>query len=109
MTDIIDIPTLPDDVELEDIKSAIARMGTLSNQVLQHLTALKGAADLPDMVFNRSEDFTSFRYSEMEADEIFNEKLGGWCKQGIDDEAIENRSSKINNWIDTQQIQPQII
>nr|KMM64352.1 hypothetical protein CPAG_00704 [Coccidioides posadasii RMSCC 3488] len=137
MTDITDIPTLPDDVELEDIKicngkdehliksGEVIELTTLDPEkrplpnwdllemqwVLQRMTALRGAADLPDTVLDESDDLASFGYSEMEADKIFDEGLGGWCKQGVDEEAIEEDcwSGRVNNWIDTQQIQPQII
>jgi hypothetical protein len=138
MTDIMDIPALPDDVELEDIaicnaqdrhfiKSGEVIELTTSDPetlplpnwdlleiqwVLQRLTALRGAADVPDTVLDdESEDPASFGYSEMEEGETF-DGVDEWRKQGADVKAIgEDWGGRINlnNWIDTQQIQPRII
>lgn len=135
MTNIMNMPTLPDDVELEDIKICNGKDGHLIKSgevielttsdpekkplpnwdllemqwVLQRLTALRGAADIPDTVLDESENLASAGYSEMEEDKIFDEELGGWRKQSINEEAIEDLPGRINNWIDTQRIQPQVV
>lgn len=122
MTNLMDIPTFPDDVELEDIKICNAKDGHIIKSgevielttsdpeqhplpnwdllelqwIMQRLTALKGAADIPDSVLTESED----------SGEIFDEELGEWRERNIDEEAIEKaQSSRIDNWIGTQQIQ----
>ncbi|KAK2802267.1 hypothetical protein FQN50_007448 [Emmonsiellopsis sp. PD_5] len=127
LVDITDIPTLADDVELESTKISSSEDGHIINSgevielttsdpvnlplpswdllelqwILQRLTALKGAADIPDVTRNESdeEDLGGLGYDE----EIFDEESGEWRNQG-DDVEEENLHEQINDWIRPQAV-----
>ncbi|KAK2783721.1 hypothetical protein FQN53_008987 [Emmonsiellopsis sp. PD_33] len=127
VVDITDIPTLADDVELASTKISSSEDGHIINSgevielttsnpetlplpswdllelqwILQRLTALKGAADIPDVTRNESdeEDLGGLGYDE----EIFDEGSGEWRNQGAD-VGEENLHERINDWIHPQAV-----
>ncbi|KLJ06167.1 hypothetical protein EMPG_10407 [Blastomyces silverae] len=114
MVKITDLPEFPNDVKLEDINMYSSKDGHLIQSgevielttsdpekyplpnwdlleiqwILQRLTALRGAPDIPDTILSESEDPSGYGYSEEEVEE--------------EEEVVADR---INNWIDTQPIQ----
>ncbi|KAI1955797.1 hypothetical protein LOZ58_006608 [Ophidiomyces ophidiicola] len=129
MTDITDIPALPDDVELEDMKICNGKDGHMINSgevielttldperwplpswdllemqwVLQRLTALRGAAGLPDMVFHdESESSSSLEGCDYEM------KKRSVSAMNLDDCVADEKSDmygSINRWLDEQQVE----
>lgn len=79
--------------------------------ILQRLTALSGAAAVPDADLDDDDDEpagrASFWYSEVEEDDIIDEGLHEWREEGHDEEAADKEwRSGIDNWIDAQPISP---
>ncbi|KAI1907305.1 hypothetical protein LOZ12_005562 [Ophidiomyces ophidiicola] len=132
MTDITDIPTLPDDVELEDMKIFNGRDGhriksgevieltTLDPErwplpnwellemqwVLQRLTALRGAAGLPDMVFH--DEFESSSSLECSDYGMKNRNLFAMNLDHYVPDEKSDMNSSINKWLDAQAAAQQI-
>ncbi|KKZ60613.1 hypothetical protein EMCG_04714 [[Emmonsia] crescens] len=103
MVNLMDIPTFPNDVELEDIKICNAKDGHIIKSgevikltksdpeqhplptwdmlelqwIMQRLTALKGPADIPDSVLTESEDSRGI-YDEDLGEYIWWDKNGQW-------------------------------
>ncbi|OJD18415.1 hypothetical protein AJ78_01534 [Emergomyces pasteurianus Ep9510] len=123
MTDITAIPPFPDNVQLKGIQVCNVQDGHLIKSgeiielktadpankplpdwdllelqwVMQRLTALRGAADIPDSVHSESE-----KYLEME---VFTEE-----DSAVEDQrTMEDSFHKIHTWMENQSVQPQLV
>ncbi|PGG96572.1 hypothetical protein GX51_07768 [Blastomyces parvus] len=65
--------------------------------ILQRLTALRGAVDIPDTILSESEDPSDYGYSE----EVVVEEE--------EEEAEEEKADRINNWIEAQPTLQQVV